>query len=176
MSSSGGAPSRKQAGSRGAQRPVSSLEKARATLAASRAAGAAAGSPVPCPLPASEEAASAISAMAAASTKAALRPCTTAQTIMEPEWRQTANSHHMVQDKPSPDHITGNRIASMDTFQQQVMPHLACPACRAIGALEARADDELSSGLAGTVHLYCPACERCTLAWEQSSTLGASST
>ena len=64
-----------------------------------------------------------------------------------------------MQDVPPAELITGNRIASMDTFNQQMVPHLQCPACRKVGQLVARADDEFSCGLAGTVALFCLTCD-----------------
>ena len=144
-------PAAKKTGSNDAKRYGSSLMKARDRLAANRAALEASGSPRLCSYPNSAAAEKAEREMASASTKAALRPRTKLRTAYEPDMVPSPGKRHLVQDIPPAELITGNRIASMDTFNQQIVPHLQCPACCQVGQLVARAEDEISSGFAGTV-------------------------
>ncbi|KAL1519149.1 hypothetical protein AB1Y20_003409 [Prymnesium parvum] len=64
--------------------------------------------------------------------------------------------------------ISGNRICSMDSFVTVILPCIRCPSCLTVGVLVARAQDEISLGVAGIVELHCLKCRRGTLSWDQS--------
>ena len=164
-------PAGRQTGSSDAKGWQASIKKAREARAQKRLDEAASESPPPRAEPTSAAAAKAAREMASASTKAALRPRTTVRMPYEPDYVPSPGKRHLVQDIPPGERVTGNRIASMDTFHQQMLPHVQCPACFQVGQLVARADDEISSGLAGTVVFFCSICDTTTLRWEQSRVL-----
>ncbi|KAL1525618.1 hypothetical protein AB1Y20_020471 [Prymnesium parvum] len=68
--------------------------------------------------------------------------------------------------EPTTMFITGNRLCSMDSFTESILPRISCPQCNDVGTMVARAEDEKSYGLAGTVVLCCMACNEVTLTWE----------
>ena len=79
----------------------------------------------------SAAAAKAAKDMAAASTKAALRPNRKLVQDVPPP----STSRKLVQDVPLAELITGYRIASkpsIDTYHQLMVPHLQCPVCRKV--------------------------------------------
>jgi antitoxin component of RelBE/YafQ-DinJ toxin-antitoxin module len=65
-------------------------------------------------------------------------------------------------------YATGNRVINLDLLSAQLLPHVRCPQCRAVGGMVARAQDEISLGIGGTLKLLCESCGRRSINLDQS--------
>ena len=106
--------------------------------------------------------------------RSSLRRKTTTRQAFSPQMTQSPGGRHLIVDRAaaaSPALVTGFRVASMDTFRDDSQPFLQCPTCKQTGVMEARADDELSQGLAGSVPFCCTHCKLVQFTWSQSASV-----
>ena len=82
--------------------------------------------------------------------RSSLRRKTTTRHIFSPQLTQSPGGRHLLDHReaePPPALVTGFRVASMDTFRDDLQPYLQCPTCKQTGVMEARAHDGLAQCL-----------------------------